>query len=153
MAHTGARALDVYRADFADPASLEKSLVIEFDAQVIDDLMVAVGEAWAQAEVADQAKRVQADLGWVIHPTSAAVDLPPKPCRRCSGSAFEQLRLRRVTAECFTANEPSWRLMERLGMRRETHTVRESLHRSGTWLDGFGYALLAEEWQTQEARS
>jgi hypothetical protein len=87
MAHTGARALDVYRADFADPASLEKSLVIEFDARVIDDLMVAVGEAWAQAEVADQAKRVQADLGWVIHPTSAAVDLPPKPCRRCSGSA------------------------------------------------------------------
>ena len=36
--------------------------------------------------------------------------------------------------------------MERLGMRREIHTVRESLHRSGEWLDGLGYALLADEW-------
>jgi hypothetical protein len=78
---------DIYRADFQDPASLEKSLVIELDTQIIGDLMVDVGDAWARAEVADKARRVQADLGWVIHPTSAAVDLPPKPSRRCSGSA------------------------------------------------------------------
>jgi RimJ/RimL family protein N-acetyltransferase len=37
--------------------------------------------------------------------------------------------------------------MERLGMRREAHTVSDSLHRSGRWLDGYGYALLAEEWR------
>ncbi len=33
------------------------------------------------------------------------------------------------------------------GMRREVHAVAEALHRSGGWLDGFGYAMLAEEWQ------
>ena len=27
------------------------------------------------------------------------------------------------------------------------YTVRDSLHRSGEWLDGMGYALLAEEWR------
>jgi RimJ/RimL family protein N-acetyltransferase len=146
-------ALDVYRADFEDPASLEKSLVIELDTQVIGDLMVAVGDAWAQAEVADKAKGVQADLGWVIHPDFSGRGLATEAVREVLRICFEQLRLRRVTAECFSANEPSWRLMERLGMRRETHTISESLHRSGTWLDGFGYALLAEEWQAQEARS
>lgn len=31
-------------------------------------------------------------------------------------------------------------------MRREQHTVRESLHRSGQWLDGYCYALLPDEW-------
>jgi hypothetical protein len=31
-------------------------------------------------------------------------------------------------------------------MRRELYAVRESLHRSGEWLDGAGYALLADEW-------
>ncbi len=31
-------------------------------------------------------------------------------------------------------------------MRREQHTRRDSLHRSGEWLDGMMYALLAEEW-------
>jgi RimJ/RimL family protein N-acetyltransferase len=36
--------------------------------------------------------------------------------------------------------------MERVGLRRETHAVRESLHRSGRWLDVVGYALLADEW-------
>ena len=52
-----------------------------------------------------------------------------------------------MTANCFAANEPSWRLMERLGMRREAHAVRDSLHRSGEWMDGLTYALLAEEWR------
>jgi RimJ/RimL family protein N-acetyltransferase len=32
-------------------------------------------------------------------------------------------------------------------MRRESHSVRESLHRRGEWLDGFAYAILAEEWR------
>ena len=31
-------------------------------------------------------------------------------------------------------------------MRRELHAVRESLHRSGRWLDTVGYAILGEEW-------
>ena len=46
------------------------------------------------------------------------------------------LGLRRVYAQCFEANTASWRLMEKLGMRRERHTRRESLHHSGQWLDG-----------------
>lgn len=37
--------------------------------------------------------------------------------------------------------------MERVGMRRELYTFRESLHRCGEWLDGMGYALLADEWR------
>lgn len=64
---------------------------------------------------------------------------------------FEDLGLRRVAAECFAANEPSWRLMERLGMRREIHAVKESLHRAHGWVDGLGYALLAEEWRAASA--
>jgi RimJ/RimL family protein N-acetyltransferase len=31
-------------------------------------------------------------------------------------------------------------------MRRETHSVRDGLHRSGEWMDGYVYALLADEW-------
>jgi ribonuclease HI len=39
--------------------------------------------------------------------------------------------------------------MERLGMRRELHSVKESLHRTKGWLDGLSYALLAEEWDAR----
>ena len=37
-------------------------------------------------------------------------------------------------------------LMESVGMRREIHEVRASLHRSGQWRDTISYAMLAEEW-------
>ena len=59
---------------------------------------------------------------------------------------FGPLGLRRVHAGCFAANEPSWRLMERLGMRREESSRKTALHRSGEWMDGLNYGLLAEEW-------
>ena len=55
-------------------------------------------------------------------------------------------RARRRAGEAGVADRTSWRLMERVGMRREIYAVRESLHRSGAWLDGLGYALLADEW-------
>jgi RimJ/RimL family protein N-acetyltransferase len=141
------KSLDEYRTQVSDSGALAKSLVIELKGRVIGDLMVAVGDAWAQAEVADQARGVQADLGWIIHPDFSGRGFATEAVREVLRVCFEDLGLRRVTAECFAENEASWRLMERVGMRRETHTVRESLHRSGDWLDGFGYALLADEWR------
>jgi RimJ/RimL family protein N-acetyltransferase len=59
---------------------------------------------------------------------------------------FQDLGLRQVTANSFLDNDTSWRLMERVGMRREPHAARESLHRSGRWLDTVGCAILGEEW-------
>ena len=38
-------------------------------------------------------------------------------------------------------------------MRREQHTVRDALHRSGEWMDGFGYALLADEWRVRAGQN
>jgi hypothetical protein len=37
--------------------------------------------------------------------------------------------------------------MEKLGMRREMHTTRDALLRTGEWADGLMYAILAEEWR------
>jgi RimJ/RimL family protein N-acetyltransferase len=144
----GPQELDAYRRQFTEPESLAKTLIIELDGHVIGDLMVAVGDAWSQAEVKDQAHGVQADLGWTIHPDAGGRGLATEAVREVLRICFEDLGLRRVTAECFTGNESSWRLMERVGMRREAHNVRDSLHRSGEWLDGYGYALLAEEWRS-----
>ncbi|WP_308279588.1 GNAT family N-acetyltransferase [Phycicoccus mangrovi] len=60
--------------------------------------------------------------------------------------AFEDLRLRRVTAGCFADNVGSWKVMEKAGMRREQHGVRDSWHAELGWVDGLTYALLREEW-------
>ena len=139
--------IEEHRAQFENPASLAKTLVVELDGEVIGDLMLSVEDAWAQAEVADDARGVQAELGWVLHPDAAGRGYATEAVRALLRVCFEDLGLRRVTAKCFAGNEPSWRLMERVGMRREEHNVRDSLHRSGEWLDGFGYALLADEYE------
>lgn len=139
--------LEEFRTQFEAAETLVKTLVIELDGVVIGDLMLQVDDAWAQAEVADRARGVQAELGWVLHPDYAGHGLATEAVRELIRICFEDLGLRRVTANCFAANDSSRLLMERVGMRRELHTVRESLHRSGEWLDGMGYALLVDEYR------
>jgi RimJ/RimL family protein N-acetyltransferase len=123
-----------------------KTLVVERDGVLIGDLMIAPENPWAQTEVVDQAKGVQAEIGWCIDPAVQGQGYATEAVRELIRIAFEELGLRRLVAHCFAANEASWRLMERVGMRREVYTVKESLHRSGEWMDGMSYALLAEEW-------
>jgi RimJ/RimL family protein N-acetyltransferase len=135
-----------YAARFLAPARLDKTLVVEHAGTVVGDLMLAVEDGWAQVEVADRAREVQAELGWCLDPAHQGHGLATEAVAALLRVCFQDLGLRRVTANTFADNVASWRLMERLGMRREIHTVRESLHRSGRWLDGLGYALLAEEW-------
>ena len=135
-----------YRTMFEEPDRLSETLVVVLDGEVIGDLMVSVGDAWAQKDVADRARGVQAELGWVLDPGHAGQGYATEAVRELLRLCFEDLGLRRVTAECFADNEASWRLMERVGMRRESHTIRDSLHRSGEWLDGMSYALLRDEW-------
>ena len=137
-----------YLADFTEPSRLAKTLVIELDGSVIGDVMLAIEDAWAQVEVRDRARAVQAELGWSLDPAQTGKGYATEAVAELIRICFEELHLRRVIAQCFADNESSWRLMERVGMRRESHDVRGSLHRSGEWLDGLAYALLADEWRS-----
>ena len=136
----------------ATPDRMAKTLVVELDGQVIGDLMLAPEDPWSQVEVAEQAKGVQAEIGWCLDPAVQGQGLATEAVRELVRLSFEELGFRRLVAHCFAANEPSWRLMERLGMRREAHTREESLHRSGTWMDGLSYGLLADEWRDAQDR-
>lgn len=138
--------LESYRITFTDPARLATTLVVELDGRVIGDLMLRVEDAWAQREIADRARGTQAELGWVIDPEFAGKGYATEAVRALLRVSFEELGLRRVVAACFVDNESSWRLMERVGMRRELHAVGDALHRSGAWLDTYGCAMLASEW-------
>ena len=142
---TGDRA--AYAETFLVPDRLATTLVGEQDGAVVGDLMLRIGDPWAQAEVADRARGSQAELGWVIDPAHAGQGLGTEAVTELLRICFEDLGMRRVVALCFADNVASWRLMERVGMRREEHNVQESLHRDRGWLDGYGYALLEEEWR------
>ena len=136
----------------SDPERLAVTLALELDGVLVGDLYLHVGEPWAQAEVADRARGTQAELGWVLAPEQAGQGLATEAAAELIRICFEDLGLRRVVALCFADNVASWRIMEKLGMRREEHSRAESLHRSGRWLDGMGYGLLADEWRDARRR-
>lgn len=127
-------------------AMLRDQLVLELDGRVVGDVMVRVEDAWAQREVAHLAVGTQAELGWTLDPAVGGRGLATEAVRAALRIAFEGLGVRRVVASAFADNAPSLRLAERVGMRRESYAVADSLHRDLGWIDGVGYALLAEEW-------
>jgi RimJ/RimL family protein N-acetyltransferase len=141
--------LDRYREFFSEPARLATTVIVTLRhdpaAPIIGDLMLRREDARAQPDVVDQARDTQAELGWVLDPAHTGHGYATEAVRELLRYCFQELGVRRVSANCFLDNDTSWRLMERVGMRREMHAVRDSLHRSGRWMDTVGYAILEAE--------
>lgn len=142
---------DAFTARWSDPEKLPLRLVVELDGTVIGDLMVKLTDAYAQPEVAEQARQVQAEIGWSIDPAHHGRGFATEAAAELLAIAFDGLGLRRVYAECFADNIASWRVMEKIGMRREVDAKEEGLHRTKGWLDGYAYAILATEWRAARA--
>lgn len=125
---------------------IDQFVVAELDGRVVATGKLTVQDGWAQQEVAEQANDVEAEIGWTVDPAVQGQGVGTELARELLSISFDTLGLRRVVANCFADNTASWKLMEKVGMRREGHFVAESLHRSGRWLDGLTYAMLATEW-------
>lgn len=126
---------------------LAQTLAVELDSVIIGELYVHIRSGWAQREVADDARDCEAEIGWGFDPAHHGRGYATEATTELVRSCFEDLGLRRITAEAFADNAASLRIMDRLGMRRETLGVRTTLHRSGSWVDSVVYALLADEWR------
>lgn len=63
---------------------------------------------------------------------------------------FYDLNLHRVVAECDVENIPSWKLLERLGFRREAHLL-ENIFFKGAYGSEYHYAMLAREWKERHS--
>ncbi|MGL5865697.1 MAG: GNAT family N-acetyltransferase [Dermatophilaceae bacterium] len=85
-------------------------------------------------------------LGYLVDPDHAGRGYATQVAGDLLAVAFEEVGLHRVTAGCFADNVASWRVMEKLGMRREQHGVQDSWHAELGWVDGYTYGLLREEW-------
>jgi RimJ/RimL family protein N-acetyltransferase len=138
--------LEAWRARYHDDDVAAHMLTVERDGAIVGDLMVLVRDGWAQKEASAGAAGVEAELGWAIAPEHQGQGLATEAALALFELAFDRLGLRRVVAGTFTANQPSWRVMEKLGMRLEHESKADGLHRDHGWMDGREYALLADEW-------
>lgn len=86
-----------------------------------------------------------AEIGYVFHPAHQGHGYAREAARELLRVAFDDLRMHRVIARCDPRNTASWRLMDKLGMRREAHFVRNEFIK-GEWTDELVYAILDREW-------
>jgi RimJ/RimL family protein N-acetyltransferase len=96
----------------------------------------------------------QGELGWIFHPAFHGQGFATEATNALVDLAFGPADLHRVYARCDARNLGSWRLMERLGMRREAHFREHALFK-GAWDEEFYYAMLRDEWLSmrhQQAR-
>ncbi|HEV7345175.1 MAG TPA: GNAT family protein [Devosia sp.] len=88
----------------------------------------------------------QGEVGWIFDPHYHGQGYATEAARAMLDLAFGPGDIHRVCARCHVDNAASWRLMERLGMRREAH-FREHALTKGHWDEEFVYAILWQEWQ------
>ena len=86
-----------------------------------------------------------AEVGWTFDARYWGQGYATEAARALMDWSFRSLELHRITAVCDARNVPSYRLMERLGMRREAHHVK-SFFSKGEWTDDLVYAVLKDEW-------
>ena len=128
-----------------DPDSL--GVAAHVDGQLVGTGSLSIGDAMGQVHDGDGTwSRAQGSLGYTIDPAHAGRGHGTHLARGLLSIAFDELGLHRVIAGCFADNTPSWRVMERIGMRREQHGVKDSWHAELGWVDGYTYGILREEW-------
>ncbi len=91
-----------------------------------------------------------AEVGWIFEEAVQGQGYATEAAAALIDWVFCHLRVRRVIAVCDARNEASYRLMERLGLRREAHHKKSRLLK-GVWIDELIYAVLEEEWTRREA--
>ncbi len=87
----------------------------------------------------------QCELGFAFHPDYQGKGYAKEAAEMALTIGFRDYGLHRIYGQCDARNGGSYKLMERLGMRREGHFIHDELFK-GEWGDTLIYALLREEW-------
>ncbi|NIT54197.1 MAG: GNAT family N-acetyltransferase, partial [candidate division Zixibacteria bacterium] len=90
----------------------------------------------------------QGEVGYVFNPDYHGRGYATEAAQVMLQLGFETFNFHRIYARCDPRNIGSWKLMERLGMRREAHFIHNEIFK-GEWGDEFIYAILEDEWRAK----
>ncbi|MDH2904170.1 MAG: GNAT family protein [Actinomycetota bacterium] len=85
------------------------------------------------------------EVGYVFLPEYQGVGFATEAVGHLIEIAFVELDAHRVVARLDARNDHSRHLLERLGLRREAHLIKNEFVK-GEWTDEFIYAVLEDEW-------
>ena len=86
----------------------------------------------------------QAEIGYSINRDYWGFGFATESAKAMLNLGFKELKLHRIYATCRPTNVGSFRVLEKIGMRREGHS-REDRFFKGKWHDSFLYAILRSE--------
>lgn len=91
------------------------------------------------------------ELGYVFNGMFQGQGYATEGAKALIDYAFKHLGARRIIAMCNPMNERSWKLLERLHMRREGLLLQNvyfktNINDDPIWLDTYEYAILKAEW-------
>lgn len=85
------------------------------------------------------------EIGWVFNPNYFNKGYATEAAWAFLNYGFTKMNLHRIIATCQPENIPSYRVMEKIGMRREGY-FKKCIPHGDSWWDEYYYAVLAEEW-------
>ncbi|MDQ0060535.1 GNAT family N-acetyltransferase [Paenibacillus harenae] len=88
---------------------------------------------------------LQGEMGYVLNRDYWGHGFASEAAKAMLSFGFKELKLHRICATCRPQNKGSFRVMEKLGMRKEGH-FREHLFFKEKWHDSFLYSILSSEY-------
>lgn len=114
------------------------AVILKENGKVIGELLLFLRSIeWRQGEV-----------GYVFNPNYHGRGYATEAAQVMLQLGFETFNFHRIYARCDPRNTSSWKLMERLGMRREAHFIHNEIFK-GEWGDELIYAILEREWRAK----
>ncbi|MBU3195201.1 GNAT family N-acetyltransferase [Clostridium algidicarnis] len=97
------------------------------------------------------------DLGYIFNPLFYGKGYATEGCNAILQYGFEKLGMHRAVAKCNPDNITSWRLLERISMRKEglckkAVTIKTTETGQPIWWDEYIYSILSEEWKRFECK-
>jgi ribosomal-protein-alanine N-acetyltransferase len=89
----------------------------------------------------------ECELWYLLEKASWGQGLATEAVRAALDHAFGYDRVRLISAQAVPENVASWRILEKLGMRREGR-LRQRFVRDGVSYDLFSYSILRQEWES-----
>lgn len=85
------------------------------------------------------------EIGWVFNPKYYNKGYASESAKATLNFGFNQMKLHRIIATCQPENTASYRVMEKIGMRREGY-FKKCIPNGDEWWDEYYYSILEEEW-------
>ncbi|MBU1176612.1 MAG: GNAT family N-acetyltransferase [Alphaproteobacteria bacterium] len=117
---------------------LELGVVLKSSGRLIGDVFLGFRDLEAR----------QGEIGFSLHPDVQRQGYGFEAVGALIDLGFEHYALHRIFGRCDARNPASYKLMEKLGMRREAHFREHALFKGG-WDEEYYYAILEHEWRAK----